>query len=114
MHTLLSEEAASVAFFLYKFNCTRDRFTRSDFINILFSAQLIFDDIFAGALTDGDSDRIADQIRILELDARTLITIVQYNFHARSLKFIVDLFGQRSLRFILCLDQRNDHMVRSN
>ena len=64
-------------------------------------------------LADCDPDRNSDQVCIVELDARSLVTVIYHNFNAHGFELLLDVISHVKLNFVTWLDYSNDDMIRS-
>src|SRR5690606_27923498 len=60
---------------------------------------------------DGDPPREPDQVRVVELDARPLQTVVQHHFHARGRKLLVQALGHLPLALVPVVHGHHDDVV---
>ena len=94
------EEISSVAFFLNEGGSLLDSFLSSHSIYIVLAAELVFNLSFACELTDGDSDRNSDEVCVVELNTRTLVSVVYHYLYAHILEFLLDIVRQIQLSLI--------------
>ena len=76
-------------------------------------ADFDFDRIaFDGFRADGDAQRIADEVAVLELDAGALLAVVEQRVDAGRLAFLVDAFAIGELVILLRVDDSDDDFER--
>ena len=78
------------------------------------AAELVLYFALSGKLADCDSDRDSDEVCVIELDSRSLITVVYHYFNAHRLEFLLDVVSYLQLCLVFRLDYCHDNMIRSD
>ena len=103
---------SSCSFRIDDLDCRCNRFFHPYFTLVRIASALVFDDTLSGKLADGDPYRNPDQISVLELDARTFVSVVPDDLNTGLCQCIIDLLTDCVLCLVARLHLCNDDMLR--
>ena len=76
------EEISSVAFEIDETLCLCDGILGSQDLVLILAAELVLYLALCSELSDGDPDRDTDEVCVIELDSRSLVTVVHHYLYA--------------------------------